>query len=98
MCKFIIVQISDVKFKTIGNQLIDAFSCDGFLNLGGDKYMTAMECGQLTRANKRCGHSFFHSEDGIPQGYCSCEKAYLESTCSCPREENSFVTEYKLYA
>ena len=86
------INISDVKFTTIGNQLIDVFACDGLLSLGGFKNMTPMECGQLTMAHKDCGHSFFHSESCLPQGCCHCEvKSVL-----CPREENLWVTEYQI--
>ena len=56
--------------------------------------MTPLECGQLTKAHKHCGYSFFHSENGLPQGYCFCEVNYFEYLC--PREENIFVTEYKI--
>ena len=96
ICEFMLtIQLSDVQFSIIGNQLIDKSTCAGFLRLGYDKYkMTAMECGQLTRANKHCGYSFFHSENGKPQGHCFCEANYVEEPCQ--RQENYMVTEYRL--
>ena len=89
------IEQSHVNFSRIGNQGLDEHACAGFLPLEGFKYMTAMECGQLTIDNKYCGYSFFHSKTLYPQGYCYCEISSFKELCR--RNYNHLVTEYRIH-